>query len=79
MEAHAQFCWSGDHTLEAAKLAVDFLSEVEADESFLILLSDANLERYGIPPPALARILTNNPSVNASVVLIGSLGEQADR
>jgi len=51
----------------------------EADEHFVIVLSDANLDRYGIPPRKLAEILTMNDDVNAYVIFIGSLGDQAQR
>ncbi|KZS03496.1 Protein C12.2 [Daphnia magna] len=50
MHAHSQFCMAGDHTLEASKQSVASLSEAtDIDEAFVILLSDANLDRYGIP------------------------------
>ena len=79
LHAHSQFCLSGDHTLEAAKHAVESIVKQEADEHFVIVLSDANLERYGIRPKKLAEILTMNDDVNAYVIFIGSLGDQAQR
>ncbi|KAG0722072.1 von Willebrand factor A domain-containing protein 8 [Chionoecetes opilio] len=79
MQAHAQFCLSGDHTLEAAMSAVKQVASEEADERFVILLSDANLERYGIRPSELAKALTAESSVNTYAIFIGSLGDQADR
>lgn len=80
MHAHAQFCISGDHTLEATKHAVEEIAkEQEVDERFVIVLSDANLERYGIRPKKFAEILTANEDVNGFVIFIGSLGDQAQR
>lgn len=79
MQAHSQFCLSGDHTLEAAMSAVKQVALEEADERFVILLSDANLERYGIRPSELAKALTSESSVNTYAIFIGSLGDQADR
>lgn len=79
MHAHAQFCMSGDHTLEATSLAIQSLAKEDCDEAFVIVLSDANLERYGIPPERFGRILTSDPKVNAYAIFIGSLGNQADR
>merc|ERR1712110_1046190 len=81
MGAHSQFCMSGDHTLSAAVLAINELGLVteQYDESFVIVLSDANFDRYGISPTSLARILTRNDKVNAFAIFIGSLGDQADR
>ncbi|TRY92386.1 hypothetical protein DNTS_024700 [Danionella cerebrum] len=79
MHAHSQFCMSGDYTLEATKDAVSELASEEADEHFVIVLSDANLERYGIRPERFAHALTCNPQVNAFAIFIGTLGNQADR
>ena len=79
MHAHAQFCISGDHTLEATQHAIETLSNEECDEAIVIVLSDANLERYRIPAESFARSLTSHPSVNAYAIFIGSLGDQAGR
>uniref|UniRef100_A0A8C0YIY7 von Willebrand factor A domain-containing protein 8 n=1 Tax=Cyprinus carpio carpio TaxID=630221 RepID=A0A8C0YIY7_CYPCA len=79
MHAHSQFCMSGDYTLEGTEHAMKELAHEEADEHFVIVLSDANLERYGISPDRFARALTSNPQVNAFAIFIGSLGDQADR
>ena len=65
--------------MEAAKHAVESVIKQEADERFVIVLSDANLDRYGIPPKKLAEILTTSDDVNAYVIFIGSLGDQAQR
>lgn len=77
--AHAQFCISGDHTFEAAKHHIQAVGEEEADEHFVILLSDANFDRYGLRPTRLGEILTSNEDVNAYAIFIGSLGDQAIR
>ncbi|XP_004759341.1 von Willebrand factor A domain-containing protein 8 isoform X1 [Mustela putorius furo] len=79
MHAHAQFCMSGDHTLEGTEHAIKEIVKEEADEYFVIVLSDANLSRYGIHPARFAQILTSNPQVNAFAIFIGSLGDQATR
>ncbi|KAM6448202.1 von Willebrand factor A domain-containing protein 8 isoform 2-T2 [Liasis olivaceus] len=79
MHAHSQFCMSGDHTLEGTEHAIQEIAKDDADEYFVIVLSDANLERYGIPPARFAQALTINPKVNAFAIFIGSLGDQADR
>lgn len=79
MHAHAQFCMSGDHTLEGTEHAIKEIVKEEADEYFVIILSDANLSRYGIHPARFAQILTSNPQVNAFAIFIGSLGDQATR
>ncbi|CAL1547451.1 unnamed protein product [Lymnaea stagnalis] len=79
MLAHAQFCISGDHTLEAAKHHIGAIAKEEADEHFVILLSDANFDRYGIRPSRFGEILTSNEDVNAFAIFVGSLGDQAIR
>ncbi|XP_072214400.1 von Willebrand factor A domain-containing protein 8 [Excalfactoria chinensis] len=79
MHAHAQFCMSGDHTLEGTEHAIREIAKEDADEYFVIVLSDANLERYGIEPATFAQVLTTNTQVNAFAIFIGSLGDQADR
>ena len=79
LHAHAQFCISGDHTLEATEYSVKNITNEEADEHFVIVLSDANLDRYGIRPRHLTDALTANEDVNAYVIFIGSLGDQATR
>jgi hypothetical protein len=50
-----------------------------ADEYFVVVLSDANLGQYGITPEALARALTADPRVRASLLFIGSLRDEAAR
>ena len=50
----------------------------EYDENFVIVLSDANFDRYGISPTNFGKILRND-QVCAYAIFIGSLGDQADR
>ncbi|XP_014486715.1 PREDICTED: von Willebrand factor A domain-containing protein 8 [Dinoponera quadriceps] len=79
MHAHSQFCLSGDNTLEATQHAIASLAKEDSDESIVVVLSDANLERYGISPERFARVLMSNMDVNAYAIFIGSLGDQATR
>ena len=53
MLAHSQFCMSGDHTLEATQQAIRNMSQTEADDRYVFVVSDANLRRYGISPREL--------------------------
>ena len=47
--ASAQYCSSGDHTLEAIQAARQKVSELGlADDRFVFAFSDANFERYGL-------------------------------
>ena len=48
------------------------------DESFVVVLSDANFDRYGIRPENFGKILNRNENVNAYAIFIGSLGDQAN-
>ncbi|XP_050455261.1 von Willebrand factor A domain-containing protein 8 [Cataglyphis hispanica] len=79
MHAHSQFCMSGDNTLEATQHAIASLAKEDSDESIVVVLSDANLERYGIPPERFAKVLMSNADVNSYAIFIGSLGDQANR
>jgi len=81
MAVHTQFCNSGDHTLEATYAAIDEVASrlPEADEAFVFLLSDANLERYGVRPQQLATALTSNHKVHAHAIFLSSLGGAAER
>ncbi|KAJ8731176.1 hypothetical protein PYW07_004340 [Mythimna separata] len=78
MHAHAQFCWSGDNTLPAAEHAIKSIASEDADEAIVLILSDANLRRYGIQPEELGTILTSDNRVQAHVIFIGSLGDEAN-
>ena len=71
MLAHTRYTWAGDNTVQAINLAVS-----EASEDDLILaISDANLSRYRIHPDELAALQSSK--VHAHLILIGSLGHQA--
>lgn len=79
MHAHSQFCWSGDNTVAATKYAIDSLSKEDSDESIVVILSDANLQRYGISPKELSLALTSQePKVQAYAIFIGSLANEAE-
>ena len=81
MSAHSQFCFSGDHTLSATVKAINELGLMsdQHDDSVVIVMSDANFDRYGIRPESFSKILTRNEEVNGYAIFIGSLGDQADR
>lgn len=67
-----------DHTFEATKHAIREIGKEEADDHFVIVLSDANFDRYGLSPKAYSRILLEtDPKVNAYCIFIGTLGDQA--
>lgn len=78
MYAHSQFCMSGDNTLPATDHAIKTITDEDADEYFVVILSDANFDRYGISPVEFNNILISNPKVNAFSIFIGSLGNEAN-
>ncbi|XP_016937195.2 von Willebrand factor A domain-containing protein 8 [Drosophila suzukii] len=80
MHAHSQFCWSGDSTVKAAREACSALgAEQDYDNAIVVVLSDANLQRYGIAPKDLAVALKRGePKVKGYAIFIGSLAEEAD-
>lgn len=83
MVARSQFCMSGDHTVEALELAVDeACDEMKGDDnSIVVLISDANLRRYAIPPAELANQMTraSRANVSAYAIFIASIGDEAER
>lgn len=55
MRAHSQYCLSGDNTLGAASHAIKTIVQDEADDYFVVVLSDANIAQYNIKPKDIAR------------------------
>ena len=45
MAAHAQYCSPGDHTVEGTVMGIQDVKSKAADEYFVFVLSDADLER----------------------------------
>jgi von Willebrand factor A domain-containing protein 8 len=77
MYAHTQYCRSGDNTLRAAKKAIEMITKEPGESYTVILISDANLQRYGISPDELARVALANSNVSVSCILISSLWAEA--
>ena len=50
MIAHSEYCANGDNTLAALSVARQSIVKEEADDYFVFLVSDANLDRYDIKP-----------------------------
>lgn len=77
MLAHSQYCQSGDHTIAAAESAIKEVYRSTSDANYVFVVSDANLERYGIDPQHLGNILTSSSNVNAHAIFIASIGNEA--
>jgi von Willebrand factor A domain-containing protein 8 len=50
IQANAQYASSGDTTIEATEWAIKQSALMEADERFVFVFSDANLDMYGFNP-----------------------------
>lgn len=87
--AHSQFCESGDNTLAAVKQAMsDVIVSGSSDDDpsgnpIVVAISDANLERYGIKPKDLSRVMqsrsdTSSMAAKAYCIFIASFGDEAE-
>ncbi|OQR83325.1 hypothetical protein ACHHYP_14843 [Achlya hypogyna] len=79
MLAHSQYCSSGDHTVAAIEAAVQRVAAKDGDEYFVFVVSDANLDRYGIHPKVLGRALAADGRVNAHAIFVASFADEAAR
>merc|ERR1719152_572252 len=77
--AHSQYCMSGDTTVEATQQAMREVIMQDGDEHYVFVISDANLRRYGISPQTLAESLMNDARVNAYIMFIASIQDEAER
>ncbi|KAJ3255375.1 hypothetical protein HK103_006294 [Boothiomyces macroporosus] len=77
MNAHAQYCWSGDNTISATARAIQDIVLDKADDYFVFVISDANLKRYGISANEFGAILEKDPKVSVTALFIGSIGREA--
>ena len=76
--AHTQYCQSGDHTLESVEQGMKDVVEEDADQHMLILVSDANLRRYGIDAADLSAAFRQDHNVDSFAIFIGGLGDEAE-
>lgn len=85
MQAHAAYCISGDNTVQGIQKAIQAIVKDEADDYFVIVLSDANLHQYNISTTSIANGICNSLAlsmdsrVNSHIVFIGNISDQADR
>eukprot|EP01095_Lingulamoeba_sp_RSL-Kostka_P004957 TRINITY_DN16220_c0_g1_i1.p1 TRINITY_DN16220_c0_g1~~TRINITY_DN16220_c0_g1_i1.p1 ORF type:complete len:161 (-),score=39.80 TRINITY_DN16220_c0_g1_i1:32-514(-) len=79
MQVHSEYCSSGDSTVKALELAVNEVTNEEADDYFVFLVSDANLKRYGIHPKTLSDIINKNKKVNTFCIFLASFQDEADQ
>lgn len=56
------------------------MAKQDADERFVFVFSDANLQRYGIPPESLGRaLMSQEKQVKAFVIFIASFDNEAQQ
>ncbi|KAJ3368340.1 von Willebrand factor A domain-containing protein 8 [Allomyces arbusculus] len=79
MASHAQYCLTGDHTMASIKQAIQDVTKQESDEAFVVVLSDANISQYNIQPNDLAQVLSLDDRVQAYIIFIGTLADQAEQ
>ncbi|KAJ3220295.1 von Willebrand factor A domain-containing protein 8 [Dinochytrium kinnereticum] len=73
------FDLSANNTLASVHHGISNIVKKEADEYFVMILSDANIQQYNIKPAELSEALKQNESVNAYMIFIGSLQDQANQ
>ncbi|KAJ7481878.1 AAA domain-containing protein [Mycena latifolia] len=72
-----QYAFAGDHTVEAIEKGVKDVAAFDADDWFVIAITDANFERYLIKPEDVARAMRRDPKVHTALICIGEGAEAA--
>ncbi|KAI0074593.1 hypothetical protein K474DRAFT_1709721 [Panus rudis PR-1116 ss-1] len=75
MEMVTQYTFAGDYTLEAIDKAVSEVAKFDADDWFVITITDANFGRYNIAAEDLKRVMVKQPKVNTALICIGEGAE----
>jgi len=75
MEMITQYSFAGDYTVEAIEKGVVEVSKFDADDWFVIAITDANFGRYNITPDELKRAMMRHPKVNTALICIGESAE----
>lgn len=75
--AYTQYCMTGDNTVECITQSIKDVRSQDADDYFVIALSDANLGRYAITPQVLGSALKRDEKVKAAVIFIDKGGAEA--
>ncbi|EPT01986.1 hypothetical protein FOMPIDRAFT_1119374 [Fomitopsis schrenkii] len=75
MELVTQYTFAGDYTVEAIDKAISEVAKFDADDWFVITITDANFARYGISEEDLHRVMTRQPKVHTALICIGEGAE----
>lgn len=79
MIAYAQYCLSGDNTVEAMRRSIELVTAAKGDAYFVFVVSDANLRQYGITPRELTEVIRSRRQVQMFCILIATLGQQSSQ
>jgi len=77
MDMIPQYTFAGDYTVEAIEKASQDVAKFDADDWFVITLTDANFGRYNITPEYITRTMAKFPRVNHAVICLGDGPEVA--
>ncbi|KAF5384151.1 hypothetical protein D9615_003188 [Tricholomella constricta] len=72
-----QYAFAGDYTVEAIEHGVNEVGKYDADDWFVIAITDANFGRYQITPEHLTHAMKRNPKVHTALICIGEGAEAA--
>jgi len=76
MDMVTQYAFSGDYTVEAIRKGVEEVAKFDADDWFVIAISDANFGRYRITPEEIKKVmLRGDPKVHTALICIGDGAE----
>ncbi|KAJ3565249.1 hypothetical protein NP233_g7756 [Leucocoprinus birnbaumii] len=70
-----QYAFAGDFTVEAIVKGVTEVAKYDADDWFVIAITDANFSRYGITPEDLTNAMKRDPKVHTALICIGEGAE----
>ncbi|XP_006455343.1 hypothetical protein AGABI2DRAFT_226806 [Agaricus bisporus var. bisporus H97] len=70
-----QYAFAGDYTVEAIANGVAEVAKYDADDWFVIAVTDANFNRYGITPEQLTKAMKRDSKVNTALICIGEGAE----
>ncbi|KAJ6481917.1 AAA domain-containing protein [Mycena sanguinolenta] len=70
-----QYAFAGDYTVEAIEKGVKDVAAFDADDWFVIAITDANFGRYLIKPEDISRAMRRDPKVHTALVCIGEGAE----
>ncbi|KAH7919391.1 hypothetical protein BV22DRAFT_1199497 [Leucogyrophana mollusca] len=75
MNLVTQYAFSGDYTVEAIEKGVTEVAKFDADDWFVIAITDANFGRYQITPEEVKRVMLRDPKVHTALICIGDGAE----